>query len=145
MSYVTKTTLSPYGEPMTSYTGTFESVRLNTIGARTVDGSPQGDYYLNGVWHNKPPQPQPYMTWVWESHTWEDLRTPEEVSLWDEERWVEVRAERDRLLTATDWRVVRAYEQGQQLAPEWQAYRQALRDVTDQPDPYNIVWPETPA
>ena len=27
---------------------------------------------------------------------------------------------------------------------QWQAYRQALRDITEQPDPFNIVWPETP-
>jgi hypothetical protein len=27
----------------------------------------------------------------------------------------------------------------------WAAYRQALRDVTLQPDPFNIVWPTPPA
>ena len=55
--------------------------------------------------------------------------------------WVAVRAQRDRLLTATDWRLLRAAETGVQVEPEWLAYRQALRDVTKQGDPTAIEWP----
>lgn len=60
-------------------------------------------------------------------------------------QWESVRRERDRLMNATDWRVTRAIELGQVLAPEWVAYRQALRDVTKQPDPFAITWPAAPA
>ncbi|MEC8553197.1 MAG: phage tail assembly chaperone, partial [Pseudomonadota bacterium] len=28
---------------------------------------------------------------------------------------------------------------------KWQAYRQALRDVPSQSDPYNITWPTKPS
>ena len=58
--------------------------------------------------------------------------------------WSAVRAKRDRLLTATDWRVVRAQESGAPVPLEWQAYRQALRDITEQTDPFNINWPVRP-
>jgi hypothetical protein len=30
------------------------------------------------------------------------------------------------------------------MTPEWIAYRQALRDITDQQDPFNIIWPIKP-
>lgn len=58
--------------------------------------------------------------------------------------WQQVRAKRDSLLAATDWRVIKAQESGQPLDAAWQAYRQALRDITLQPDPAQIVWPDPP-
>lgn len=58
--------------------------------------------------------------------------------------WAQVRAERDALLAATDWLVLRAQETGQPVPAAWLAYRQALRDVTGQADPRNIVWPQRP-
>lgn len=58
--------------------------------------------------------------------------------------WTRVRRQRDDLLAATDWRVVRAQEHGLPLDPVWIAYRQALRDITLQTDPHNIIWPQTP-
>ena len=61
-----------------------------------------------------------------------------------EKAWAAVRAERDRLLTATDWRLLRAAETGVPVEVEWLEYRQALRDITDQSDPFNIVWPVAP-
>lgn len=62
-----------------------------------------------------------------------------------ESQWAEVRRERDRRMSLTDWRVTRAMELGQALAPEWVAYRQALRDVPFQLDPFCIAWPAAPA
>ena len=79
---------------------------------------------------------------------------PSEFHCFDHERkiWVPdiprayaaVRAKRDRLIAATDWRVTVAVESGQELAREWQDYRQALRDITKQPDPTKIIWPTPP-
>lgn len=59
--------------------------------------------------------------------------------------WALVRAERDRLLAACDWRVARAMEAGEPLPAPWAAYRQALRDITEQADPLAIDWPMPPA
>lgn len=56
-----------------------------------------------------------------------------------------VRAQRDRLLAATDWRVIKALEAGEAVPADWAAYRQALRDVTAQDGfPYTIAWPVSP-
>lgn len=59
--------------------------------------------------------------------------------------WARVREERDRLLAASDVFVVRAYEKGDPVPQETVAYRQALRDVTKQVDPFTILWPDIPA
>lgn len=58
--------------------------------------------------------------------------------------WVSIRAERDALLAATDWYTLRAWEQGNELPSDIADYRQALRDITLQPDPLNLVWPDEP-
>ena len=55
-------------------------------------------------------------------------------------KWREVRSERDRLLADTDWRAT----SDRTLTDNWRDYRQALRDVPNQTDPYNITWPTAP-
>jgi len=82
--------------------------------------------------------------------------TPEEEAEWDaqesahaaqadERAWNDVRAERNTRLAASDWWVAKAAETGAVLAEDRHAYRQALRDITLQDDPFNIVWPTPPA
>lgn len=58
--------------------------------------------------------------------------------------WRRVRAERDRRLAACDWIVARSAERGEPIPQAWKDYRQALRDITMQPDPLFIQWPEAP-
>lgn len=59
--------------------------------------------------------------------------------------WAAVRAQRDARLAACDWVTLRAQETGDPVPGRWLAYRQALRDITDQADPLAIVWPIPPA
>ena len=61
------------------------------------------------------------------------------------EQWAIVRAERNALLTRSDWWVTKAAETGAIISDDQHAYRQALRDITIQSDPFNIVWPAPPA
>lgn len=57
-----------------------------------------------------------------------------------------VRAERDALLNETDYIVIRCAEAGEPVPEAWKAYRQAMRDVPEQPDFPDVVnWPEKPA
>ena len=57
-------------------------------------------------------------------------------------QWSIVRNQRDRLLQASDWTQLPDVPLATKEA--WAAYRQALRDVTLQPDPFNIIWPQPP-
>ena len=53
----------------------------------------------------------------------------------------QVRAERDSKLAATDWMAL----SDNTLTAEWAAYRQALRDIPEQPGfPHNVEWPVKP-
>lgn len=61
-----------------------------------------------------------------------------------EMQWAHVKIARAQFLEATDWVVIRAQDTGNPVPPEWQAYRQALRDITEQTDPFNINWPVRP-
>ena len=57
----------------------------------------------------------------------------------------EVRKTRDELLTETDWTQVVDSALSEEQKEEYRIYRQALRDITDQPGfPYEINWPTKP-
>ncbi len=57
-------------------------------------------------------------------------------------QWAVVRAERNAKLAASDWTQV---ADAPVDAAAWAEYRQALRDITEQENPFTIVWPEQPA
>lgn len=56
--------------------------------------------------------------------------------------WAVIRAERNMLLADCDWTQL---PDASADAAAWAVYRQALRDITDQSDPFNIQWPIKPA
>lgn len=64
--------------------------------------------------------------------------TPEDIA----REWAGVRQERNRLLSECDWTQTADATVDKQ---SWLVYRQALRDITTQTDPINIVWPVPPA
>jgi hypothetical protein len=71
-------------------------------------------------------------------------QTEEELTSARESKSAEIRNQRDALLALSDWRVIKAIEQGIQLSPEWVTFRQALRDITANPDFPNIELPTQP-
>ena len=56
-------------------------------------------------------------------------------------QWSGIRDERDSKLVGTDWRA----SSDLTISDAWKNYRQALRDVPTQSDPYNITWPTEPS
>lgn len=79
----------------------------------------------------------------WDNSTmaWVSLRT-DEMRLAD--KWIEVREIRDRKLADTDWTRLSDVPMDDLTRQMWAVYRQALRDITQQTDPFNIVWPTPP-
>jgi hypothetical protein len=61
-----------------------------------------------------------------------------------EVKWEEIRQERNRLLSECDWTQFQDSPITGSKLTEWQTYRQSLRDVTNQENPYNITWPTNP-
>jgi hypothetical protein len=65
-----------------------------------------------------------------------------EIDAMTDQQAASVRADRNARIAATDWRVIKALEEGNGLDFAVAAYRQALRDVPSQPGfPWNVVWP----
>jgi hypothetical protein len=73
---------------------------------------------------------------------WSVIIMPEEeIAKVTEEEWARVRQERNRLLSKSDWTQM---PDSPVNDADWHPYRQALRDITLQPDPFNLIWPEPP-
>ena len=70
--------------------------------------------------------------------------TPEEIAFNTESQWSKIRSQRDTLLAACDWTQLPDVPLDTEQKQAWVTYRQALRDVTSQADPYNIEWPVAP-
>lgn len=67
------------------------------------------------------------------------VRDPNELET--SQQWHSIRTTRNTLLKDSDIDVLRAYESGVPINTSLVQYRQDLRDMTLQPDPWNIVWP----
>jgi len=68
---------------------------------------------------------------------------PAKVQAKTQAQWTSVRAQQRQKLYESDWTCsVTDYEVPNKS--EWVQYRQALRDVTTQSDPFEIVWPTAP-
>jgi hypothetical protein len=68
----------------------------------------------------------------------------EEISTKIEEKWLEVRELRDNLLSQSDWTQFQDSPITGSSLTEWQTYRQSLRDITSQSNPFSLSWPARP-
>ena len=67
--------------------------------------------------------------------------TEEELSARNESQWAKVRADRNKRLAECDWTQL---PDAPVDTAAWAVYRQGLRDITTQSDPFNITWPQEP-
>jgi hypothetical protein len=70
--------------------------------------------------------------------------TESELAARTEAQWAAVRSDRNRRLTMSDWTQLPDAPLTNTEATNWGSYRQALRDITTQSDPFNIEWPVPP-
>ena len=93
-------------------------------------------YYIeNGEPIAIPAAPNQYCVFNYDTKQWVDSRTIET-------QWAAVKLQRDSLLAASDWTQL-----SDVVLPnkdQWIKYRQELRDITTQTDPFNIIWPTPP-
>jgi hypothetical protein len=79
----------------------------------------------------------------------EYLKAPDESKIFElaleyteDGKWSAIRSKRDSLLSACDW--TQMPDSPKYQDQNWVSYRQALRDIMEQTDPFNIVWPVRP-
>ena len=94
--------------------------------------------YLNGQLEALPPKQFDHQVMDYAQRQW--VNPP------DEAQWIVVRRTRNRLLLNSDWADTASASArlGSVLNQQWLTYRQALRDVTLQTNPFTIVWPIAP-
>ena len=79
------------------------------------------------------------VTWHWDEQAWRWTSIPTRAS-----KLTIVREQRNALLAASDWAALPDVPMSVERREAWATYRQALRDITEQADPFNIVWPQAP-
>jgi hypothetical protein len=105
-------------------------------GESTLEGVVNSDSYIeNGIVTPIPPKPFPFYLFNYDTKQWYDPRTNETQRLL-------VRSQRKELLLESDWTQLPDVPLATKEA--WATYRQALRDITTQTDPFNITWPVKP-
>jgi len=67
-------------------------------------------------------------------------KTEEELDTHYKHQWITIRTKRLKLLQETDYMGNSDYPN----TNEWREYRQSLRDITEQSNPFNIIWPNKP-
>jgi hypothetical protein len=71
-------------------------------------------------------------------------KTAEEIAADVASKSAQMRANRDRALEASDWRVIRAAETGVAMEADWATYRQALRDLPNAEGWPDVTLPHDP-
>lgn len=99
--------------------------RIDYVGVQYVDGS------WRDVWQEVPKYDDQTQQAAW---VIECLET----------QWGNVRGQRNFLLASCDYTQLPDAPITDQCKQNYRIYRQELRNITDQPDPYNINWPIEP-
>lgn len=98
-----------------------------------------GDYYYDGAeFRMKSERPSIKHVFNYDTKTWVDGRTVDQA--WNDVRW-----DRDKLLAESDWTILVDVPLSEASKTNWMAYRQSLRDITNQANPFNITWPVKPS
>jgi Phage tail assembly chaperone protein len=71
-------------------------------------------------------------------------RSVDEIAIIIESKWKAVRNRRNDMLAACDWTQLPDSPLDNVQRNAWADYRQALRDITTQTDPFNVIFPEAP-
>jgi hypothetical protein len=126
--------------PNTSFPAVLTNEVLESFDVYYVEATDYTDDYTKNIEEGTPILSDSSYIQVWNITD----ATEEEISAKFEEKWVEVRIMRDALLAQSDWTQFQDSPISGTTLVEWQTYRQSLRDVTSQQNPYNLSWPAKP-
>lgn len=126
--------------PNTSF---FEIIPLQTLldyNVHIVNSIEKGDDYTKNYTEGTPQliDGQYFQNWVITN------ATQEQIDFRISSKWDDIRLMRNQYLSECDWTILPDSPLSESKKSEWSIYRQALRDITLQTDPFNIVWPTKP-
>lgn len=135
--------------PLYSYKGNTpselpERIRLSNGTTRTDSSTFTEEEIADAgyVLANDPPTVTLFQTLSWNQTEWvvQDLSADAIEGLKNDE-WGRVREKRNYKLQSSDWEIIKRLELKESIPESLTVYRQQLRDITLQTDPFNITWP----
>ena len=126
--------------PNTSFPAVLTNEVLESFDVYYVETTDYTDDYTKNIEEGTPILSESSYIQVWNKTD----ATEEEISAKLEEKWVEVRIMRDALLAQSDWTQFQDSPLSGTNLTDWQTYRQSLRDISSQSNPFNLSWPAKP-
>lgn len=126
--------------PNTSFPQTITTEILNDYNIHNVYSVGRGNDYTKNYTEGTPQliNGQYFQNWIITD------ATEEEINQRIDNEWSQIRNIRNQYLSECDWTILPDSPLSESKKSEWSIYRQALRDITLQTDPFNIVWPTKP-
>jgi hypothetical protein len=127
-----------FAHPTVSFPENLTNEVLIEWGVYEIKQTAQPNNYRKNIVEGTPILIDGVYTQVWNQTN----ASEEEINSRIESKWIEIRDLRDSLLLECDWTQIA--DSPQNSNNDWKVYRQALRDITTQSDPFNITWPVKP-
>lgn len=125
--------------PNISFPKTLSDELLGDYGIYRVIPTPKPTYdYTKNVTMGVPQSIDGAWVQFWDETDASEEEIAERIS----DKWIEIRNERNRLLSECDW--TQLPDAPIADIQSWRDYRQDLRDVTLQQNPFQIIWPDKP-
>jgi len=113
----------------------------------TLDWIAEQGYYVISVWKDYDYKTEKLVSAI--PHLYDGMcclvnvepLTTEELQAKVNTQWKSIRSQRNQMLKDSDWTQLADSPVNKQA---WAIYRQELRDVTKQTDPFNVIWPTEP-
>jgi hypothetical protein len=112
---------------------------LEGFGVYSVQQTPMPNDYTKNIVEGTPTLVDGTYTQVWNQTD----ATQEEIDIKIENQWEQIRVARTEILTQCDWTILSDSPVSSSIE-EWKTYRQQLRDITNQSNPFEVVWPTQP-
>ena len=111
---------------------------LSDFGVFAVTQTPKPNDYTKNITEGTPVLTDGLYYQNWEISN----ATESEINFRIENKWEEIREIRNTLLQECDW--TQLSDISTEIQQLWQSYRQQLRDITSQINPFDISWPTKP-
>lgn len=112
---------------------------LEGFGVYSVQQTPMPNDYTKNIVEGTPTLVDGTYTQVWNQTD----ATQEEIDVKIQNQWEQIRVARNEILTQCDWTILSDSPVSSSIE-DWKTYRQQLRDITNQSNPFEVVWPTKP-
>lgn len=126
--------------PNTSFKVNMTDSDLIDWGMYKVNIVPRPTDYTKNIYEGTPQLVDGKYQQVWIQNDATEEQLTDKITL----KWLQIREHRNELLKETDWTQFQDSPITGSKLTEWQTYRQSLRDITNNDNPFTLEWPAQP-